>query len=445
MKKHIVLLAALAVTLVYSSDELSLSGAFEEALKHEGRIRSVEYQTKAANEQVDQAFAHLLPKISASVQAGWRKYDPRYDPNNREETSLYYTASLVQPIYRPEVMATWDKAKLAYTEQKLVLRQEKQSLAKEVAKAYFDLLQSQKQLQLSLSYRDAMDEKWKQVSKAYEYRMSSKVDYLEAKVNFDQSKADVVTQQKHLHVAVLTLSRLVGQRVEALQPLLEGDWQLDTIDSGKYDRWHALINQNLDIQRAHVRVQTAKKDLKLRKYGHYPTVDAKLSYTGSASDDSTTYVYDNRAEVDVTIPLYEGGYVSSRVQEGKYLLQSSREEVAYYQRKAETSFEEQWGNYLSSYESVMVLRESIKSSQLYVASVAASQKRGLKTLYELYDAESKLLQVRQDLVKALYDLATAYIELLDVTGNLTFEQLQHFEKQIRASDANETAAVAVKG
>lgn len=409
------------------ADSLALSEAYAKALMNEGRVRSYDYQAQSSKEANNQARAKLFPSLSASAKTGRREYEPQYADESRNETTSTYSASLVQPLYHPEYVSAWDRSELISEVSELQYTKEKFRLGKEVAEAYFEVRRSQKNVELSQSYLEANEAKYKQIQRTHSFGLSSKVDLLEAKVNFDQARVAMLRETKHLDVSLIYLSRIIGEQVKSLPASKIDPWRVERFFKYDYEYWRERLANNMDLLIAEQNVNVARKDLKTRGYGHYPKIDAKLSYTENDSTDIYTYRYDTRADVEVNIPIFQGWYVDSRIKEGKLLLQAANQEAAHYRRISGLLFEEEWEKYMGAYESVKVLREAVQSAELYMLSIERSYAKGLKSLFDYYEAKAKLFQVKRDLVNTMFDIAISYTGILEITGELTIERYEELE------------------
>lgn len=416
------------------ADSLKLSEAYVKALLIEGRVKGYEYQVQASKESSIQAKSKLFPTLSASAKVGWRKYDPRYADDIRNETSNTFSAELVQPLYHPEHLSELDKSEVLFEVSELKYKKEKFLLGKEVAKAYFEVKRSEKNVELSISYTEANKAKYEQIKRTHSFGINSKVDLLEAKVNFDMARIEFIREKKHLDVSLISLSRIIGEDVKLLTATNIDPWSIEKIFTYDYEYWHKRLGNNVDYLLSKANVNVSKKDLKTRKYGHYPKVDAKLSYVQTNSTDLYTYRSDTRADVEVNIPIFQGWYVESRIEEGKLLLQAANQEVAYNHRITDLIFEEEWEKYSAAFESVKVLREAVESAELYMLSIEKSYIKGLKSLFDYYDAKARLFQVQRDLVDAMFDIAISYTGLLEVTGELTIERFEELDVMLAKAE-----------
>ncbi len=417
-------------TQLLSADGLTLSEAYAKALLNEGRVKGYSYQVQASKEVDNQAKSKLYPTLSASAKTGWRNYDPRYANEAREETTTEFRANLVQPLYHPEYLSELDRSELLYEASELKYTKEKFLLGKELAKAYFEVKRSQKNVELSSSYVEANRAKYKQIERTHSFGLSSRVDLLEAKVNFDTARIEFIREKKHLDVSRISLSRIIGEDIGSLSPSNVNPWNVENVFKYDYLYWKKRLSNNIDFLLSKRSVDIAKKDLQTREYGHYPKVDAKLSYVQTDSTDLYTYRSDARADLEVSIPIFQGWYVESRIKEAKLLVQVANQEVAYNHRITDLIFEEEWEKYSAAFESVKVLREAVESAELYMLSIEKSYKKGLKSLFDYYDAKARLFQVQRDLVDAMFDIAIAYTGLLEVTGELTTQRFKELDSML---------------
>lgn len=418
------------------AESLTLGKAYEKALLNEGRVKGYAYRAQASKEVNRQARSKLLPVLSATVTAGERKYEPRYSDDARKETTSDFNARLTQPLYHPEYLSEWKRTRHISKGSELQYAKERLRLGKEVAEAYFEVIRSQKNVELSQSHMEANQAKYQQIERTHSFGLSSRVDLLEAKVNFDESRIELIREKKHLDVSRISLSRLMGEEVLSLPGDVIDPWDLEKVFKDDYAHWRERLDKNIDLRIARQNMTIARQDLETRKYGHYPKVDAKLTYIKTDSTDIYTNRSDARADIEINIPLFQGWYVQSHIDEAKLILQSAHQEIAYSRRIADLLFEEEWEKYMAAYESVKMLREAVESAELYMLSVEKSYEKGLKSLFDFYDAKAKLFQVRRDLVNTVFDIAVAYAGLLEVTGELSVERYEELDTMLyRTADA----------
>lgn len=404
------------------AESLSLNGAFEKALMNDGRLLGTKSLLEASKEGSRQARSRLFPTLNLLGRTGLRQYAPRYADDIRDETTSSFSANLVQPIYHPEYMAELEKAELASGVTELKYTKEKSRLAKEVAEAYFEVGRTQQNMDLRQASLEAHEVKYAQIERTHSFGLSSKVDLLQAKVNLDEARVELIREKQHLDMSRIHLSRLTGEDVKILPSLKVDPWSIESLFNFDRAQWKGRLGNNVDLRLADQSLKVAREDSKTRKYGHYPKIDMELSYTHNDSTDININRRDSRADVELKIPIFQGWYVDSRVREGRHLVEAANQEAVYSRRVADLQFEEVWERYVAAFENVKVLRDAVKSADLYVVSIEKSYAKGLKSLFDLYDAKAKRLKVQKALADNMFDIAVTYVGLLEITGDLTSER-----------------------
>ena len=106
------------------------------------------------------------------------------------------------------------------------------------------------------------------------------------------------------------------------------------------DYWvDRALKENLNVRIAESNFEIAKLEVDRARGGHYPTVDLVGSYTaqGANAAVSTSVGSDSRTGVigvQVNVPIYQGGFVDSRVREAVALLEKSRQDLEASRRVA---------------------------------------------------------------------------------------------------------------
>ncbi len=183
------------------------------------------------------------------------------------------------------------------------------------------------------------------------------------------------------------------------------------------DIWMIKLANNPDYKIAEFSKKAAKDEVDIRFYDHYPN-DLNLNRSENYTNDPIAHQYDNKALVQMSIPIYQGGYTSSRVQEATLLLNAADANVEYSKKIASDRLEDLWTEYESLLESIQVLRDSEYSLKLYVEAVEKSEKEGIKSAVDVLEAKAKYESIRADRDAAVFSLLINQLGLLDLTSNL---------------------------
>lgn len=417
-----------ALTVASHAQNLGLSNAYALALKHEPKLRSVALKTEATKELIEQSKARLYPNIQGSLS--WGKYE--YSSVIQDEVKEDYTSyslSATQPLFHPELWRGVDESKARVKGAEYAFQAEAQQLGLDVAKAYFELIRTYKNVDLTLSQKKYYETKYIQQQEMLKIGLTNRIDLLEAKIHYDKAYSESLTEEKRLNVAKLKLQRYIGEPLGALDIF---DFNTIVLERFSMQRgvWEEKLPNNPSVKSSEFNREMARHQLAAREYEHYPKVDLTLARKETYTEDRVAHRYDNQAIVQMSIPLYQGGYTQSKIREGLKLLDAAGQENEYARQETTLQFEAFWAERSLVIEKIRVLRESEKSAELYLASVEQGQAAGLKSFVDVLEARAKLYEVKRDFVDAGYELINNELSLLDLTGQLNYDSLQEFETRI---------------
>ncbi len=92
------------------------------------------------------------------------------------------------------------------------------------------------------------------------------------------------------------------------------------------------------------------------------------------------------------MPLYQGGAVSSKVEQYKLSLNSTKERLSQIEDEVKEEYEENLALFDSSAKSFKLYKEALNSAREYLYSVEKSFNAGLKSKLDLDDAKSRLYE-----------------------------------------------------
>jgi len=411
-------------------ENLTLSTAYELALKNEPHLRAMALKTIAGAEGIEQSKARLYPQVQGSFS--WGRYEYQYTTANREPIKEDYTSyaiSATQPVYHPELWRSVDESKARQKAAEFQLQADAQQLGLDLAKAYFNLLYTQRNVELIEAQKGYYDEKFKQLERMLQFGLTNRIDLLETKVQRDKTTSEWLSEKKKYQVSKLKLEHMIGENIGEVE-----SFDFEKIDTdrllGTQQEWEAEISENPMLKAAVANEEATRHNVAVREYDHYPKVDLSLTRKETYTQDVIAHKYDNQAIAQMTIPIYQGGYTQSRVREGRLLLDSAIKDRDYYQKDALYQFEALWAERELNIETIKVLKESEKSASLYLQSVEKGHTAGLKSLVDVLEARAKVFDVRRQQVEAGYQLINNQLGLLNVTGKLNVENIADFERVI---------------
>jgi len=419
----IYLLLTTFVTGVYAS-VLTFSKAYELALENDHELKSSTYQLRSSKEKVTQTKANLYPQVnfSAYYSKAEYKYNPEYGGDTVRQGLYNYGVSLQQTVYNPVLFANIKVQKAQYQLTKTKLSLQEITLADKTFKAYLDLLDSYNKIELLKAYQQLQKSKLKEALKKYEMHLVSKVDMLEAQVEYNAKDIDLQQEKKHYEVAKLKLESIIGS-MEFRLPVIEiSDVMLQNIEKMKafIAKREKLLENNLEIQMAKEGISLAAKKIEEASARHYPSVNLSANYMRYGTDTPTidsSYSYTDRVMLTVDFPIFSGGATSSKVREAEYIKKAALEDLQNAQQKAVVQRDEYLARFERASSSLPMYQKAYESAKVYVDAMDESFKHGLKSIVDVNDANSKLYEVKYKYINNLNELVDAYINLLIVMND----------------------------
>jgi outer membrane protein len=383
----------------------------------------------ASQERLPQGRAGLLPSVSVSAftQSNDREIrfrDPAVPRNDNSFNTNSASVSLSQPIYRPENFQAFEQAKTQVAQADVVLAQAAQDLILRVAQAYFDVLLAQDTVAFAEDQLKAIGQQLEQAKRNFEVGTATIVDTKEAQSRYDLTRALEIQAKNDVELRKRQLELVIGQPAPGLSPLGKG-FKPEPPNPNNLEKWVGLAAEgNLQVKVFERSFAFATQEIERTRAGHLPTVDAFASYTDSAagaatqtsvgSDTKTTVV-----GIQLAIPIYQGGAVSSRVREAIANQEKARQDLENARRTGELTARQAFLSVTSGLAQIQALEAALASSESSLASTQLGQEVGVRTQVDVLNATQQVSQTRRDLAQARYAYILALLRLKAAAGTLT--------------------------
>jgi outer membrane protein len=175
----------------------------------------------------------------------------------------------------------------------------------------------------------------------------------------------------------------------------------------------ALSQQNMEI---------AAQEIKKADAGHYPTLDAVGSLTQNYANSSPqgfgSDIKSAVVGVQLNIPLYQGGGISSRVREAVAGQERARQDLESARRTVALQTREAFLGVTSGLGQIKALRQAVESTTLQLESTKLGQEVGVRTSVDVLNAEQQLAAAQRDLAQAVYNTILSQLRLKAAVGKL---------------------------
>jgi outer membrane protein len=424
MKRRLsLILASLFTVSAWGADLMSV---YRDALGNDAKFMAAKAQLEAGREKVVQGRAGLLPGIGASATTTWN--ENTYNGIDRNYNSNTYGAELRQPLFnwgnwvqfrQGELQTALAEAQFEVARQDLILR---------VSEAYFSVLNAQDTLTSLRALREAASQQLELARKSFEVGTVTVTDVHEAKSRFDLSSAQVIAAENSLEVARQTLAQIIGSVPEGVQGLRPGA-SLTPPQPTDINQWvQAAEQQSYGVQVQRIAADIADREVSRNRAGHMPTLDvvANIGQTNAGATSSSDARYEATARsigLELNIPIFQGGLVSSRTREAAALLTKSQADLDDARRSAALAARQSYLGVTNGLAQVQALEAARVSSQSALEANRLGYEVGVRINIDVLNAQSQLADAEQQLAKARYDTLIAQLRLKASIGALSEEDV----------------------
>ena len=425
-------LSTLVLTAFHANSAwaLDFKTAYEAALQHDATILAERAAAQAAQERLPQALSQRRPSLSLSAgqnrnhlesqtanMLGQRSVSERYYDSNNAALQLR------QPVYRPAILAQIKQARAQVQDADAVLDVNENDLLERVAQAYFDALLGQVQLDLASAQKTAFAAQLQSAQKGFAAGVGMRTDVDEAQARMDLAHAQVLQAQQALDLARRRLALLLGVPVAQLVQLADLDTQRFAPSAPvptSAEQWIALAEESSpQLQALRARLRAAQAEVDKAQAGHKPTLDVVATVSRSDSDSVTSIntVYKQKyVGVQLNVPLYSGGYVSSTVRQALAEVQRMQQTLEAAQRDLSNQVYEQFSAMTEGVLRIAALEQAVRSAQQALLSSQKSLQAGARTTVDVLNAEQQLTVAQRDLAQARYGYVLAHLKLQMLAG-----------------------------
>ena len=435
------LFIALGLVFATSAHSANLGDVYRDAFTYDAQYAAARAAYQAGLEKLPQGRAGLLPNVNLGGNVQWNDVTSDTPGVDASYSSSGLALSAAQPLFRRQNWVHYEQAKLQVKLAETQLKIAEQDLILRTARAYFDVLQVHDNIRFTRAQMDAITEQLASAKRNFEVGTATIIDTHEAQARFDLARSQEIAEQNNLAIRQYGLEKIIGKPATGLAPL--GDKVLlRAPEPPAIEDWVSLADQHnlqADIQRTAKLI--ADQQVEFNRAGHYPTLDAVASYNlnnnqsvgslGLARTDVRTAV----VGLQLNLPIYQGGLVSSQVREAVANQEKARFDLDNALREASLLARQSYLDFTSGQARAQALEQALVSSQAQLDSTKLGMQVGVRTSLDVLNAEQQVHLTQRDLAAARYNLILAGLSLKATAGALSAQELAVVDQYLSAPAA----------
>ena len=415
---------AVCIAGIFSGGALAadLMQVYRDALANDAKFSAARAQYEAGQEKVVQGRAGLLPQIGLGADTTWN--DTNLKPkggvsNDYTYNSNGYGVQLTQPLFRWQNWVQFKQGELQTALADTQFGIARQDLVLRVAEAYFNVLNAQDALDAVTQLRTAAAGQLELAKTSFEVGTVTITDVHEAQSRFDLASAQEIAAQNQLEVARQTLAQVIGKQPEPLAGLREGVALQRPQPENIADWVAAAESGSFGVQAQQLAREIAAREVERARAGHLPTVDIVASHgVNNRPQPSTDRSEATTIGLQLNVPLYAGGRVSSVSREAAALRMKADADLEDARRSAALAARQSWLGVTSGMAQVKALEAARVSSLSALEANKLGYEVGVRINIDVLNAQTQLADTLQQLSRARYDTLLAQLRLKAAAGTL---------------------------
>ena len=439
------IIALMLLTLSGVAASKDLAGVFEDAVHNDPVIRQADANRLAAREARPQAWAQVLPQLIGTASAT-RDHNSGYQDEifapptvqrfltTTDTTTQKWAVNLEQSLFSWEKWMTLKEAGREVAQAEANYQAAEQQLILRVAQGYFSVLAAVDGLEANQASLEAISRQLDQANKRFEVGLIAITDVQEAKAARDTAAAAVIAAKRTLATAEDQLLEITGQKYDHLSKP-GTDMPLKSPEPADESRWVTIsLEQNLSLISSRLAAEIARDNVRIAIGGHLPTLDlvAGRSYLHTTASEIVdapppssidSKLNDRSIGLQLTLPIFSGGFTQSKVRQTQYLWIAAREAVVQSSRATERQARDAYLGVISGIARVQALGQALESSQTALKATEAGYEVGTRTAVDVLNSRKTLVQAKTDYSGSRYDYIVSVLQLRLAAGNLDRAQL----------------------
>lgn len=419
---------------------LSLTDIYQLALAHDATLASALSANKASQELIEQGKALYRPTVNFSAGTSLTRADIKYIGANvfrndgRSDYEGYtYGLNARQPIFRKQNLVQMDQAETQVSQSDKQLNLAQQQLILRTTQSYFDVLIAQDKIDLLVAQKTAIQGQLDQAKANFEVGTATITDVNEAQARFDLVVAQEIAAINEYEIAKHAVQAITGA-IPTQLATVKSDIKAQNLEQDM-QKWVEVAQQNnIKIQIQLDALKLAEQEIELNQAGHLPTLDAVASYNNNYSSGSPngfgSDLTTGTIGLQVEIPLYQGGAVSSRVRQAVLNKQKAQDDVEIARRETELETQRAYLNLSSSIAQVKAYEQALTSSLSQLDSTKLGYEVGVRTSVDVLNAQQQLFSAKRDLLQARYNYLVNIIRLKTAAGMVAEVDLADLNQQL---------------
>ena len=422
---------SLITSPAYSENLLQV---YQQAKVNDAQLKISEASFLAALEAKPQVISGLKPQVAVSARS---TYGLSYTGRalSKDDGSAFfnlgYDLTLSKSLMNKQLDAQIEQVDASILQSKANLESDRQELIIRVAEAYFEYLNAKETLAFRKSETVAIGKQLNQAKAFFEAGRSAITDVKEAQARFDLANAQISVANQQIDVANENLRAITTRYYKSLNGASDSIPLLIPAPNN-IEAWSKVaIANSKQLLAAKYGVDIAQSNVDIQRAARKPTINIVASHgTSSTFGDDTVDrdTIDGSIGLQLSMPIFDGGNISSKVRQSRLQLQQARQQLELQKRLAVQQSRAAYLTIVSGLAQVKALRQALSSTQAASNATQAGFEAGTRTAIDVLVSLRETFSARRDYSTARYAFLLNTLRLKKAVGTLSETDLAGVSK-----------------
>jgi len=427
------LLGLISVSNAQTSDSLlqsaSLQNCVQYAIKHQPLIQQSLLDEEITEKQIRIKLADWYPQLSFNynIQHNFQLQTTviggsplQLGVDNQSLAQLGAT----QNIFNRDVLLASRTADDVRKQVRQTTVSNKIDITVNVSKAFYDVLLTQKQIELDNETLSRLERSFKNAYDQYTGGVVDKIDYKRATIALNNAKAQKRQDEESLGAKYANLRNQMGYPVGKPLDLIYDSVQLvrdifiDTSTGVTYD--NRIEYQLLQTQK---RLQIS--NLTYYKWGYLPVVSAFGDYNANFLNDNFGKLYganypNSFIGISLAFPIYQGGKRVQQIRQAALQVKRVDYDIIALKNNISTAYTQALATYKSAFTFYNILKDNLDIATDVYNTIQLQYKEGIKTYLDVIFAETDLRSAQVNYTNALYQVLSSKVDVQKELGSIQY-------------------------
>jgi len=411
-----------------------LSGATLEtcvqyALKHYPQVQQALLDEQITDGEVRSKLADWYPQIN---------FNGSYQDNIQRQTIVFngnavasgtFNTSMVgvsgtQNLFNRDVLLATRTKNDVRTQSKQATISQKIDVTVNVSKAFYDVLLTQKQIEVLTDDIVRLERNLKDAYNQYQGGLVDKTDYKRATISLNNSKAEKRADVELLKARYTVLKQRMGYTASGDIQLLydsarmEGEINIDTTATMDF-------NRRIEYQYLLTRKRLQEANLRYNRWSYLPAISAFGAYGLYFYHNQFSKLYDkdypaSYAGVQLSVPIFQGTRRTQNIRVAELQVTRTDWDILSLQTSINSEYAQAMAAYKANLNNYYVLRENLALARDVFNTIELQYRSGVKTYLELISAETDLRTAQSNYSNALYQVLSSKLDVQKALGTVQY-------------------------